>query len=87
MYQDLSARHDWPVKKANIDLPMKMKGNSKHTFGYSLNLFGVQNFTRISGRCLAHVTNHLQRRLNQEQGEASLLGSAKSMYSVTSQGK
>jgi len=29
VYQDLSTRHDWPVKKAIIDLPIRMKGNSK----------------------------------------------------------
>ena len=31
MDQDLNTRHDWPVKKAIIDLPIKVKGNSKHT--------------------------------------------------------
>ena len=29
VYQDLSTRHDWPVKKAIVDLPIRMKGNSK----------------------------------------------------------
>ena len=29
-------RHDWPFKKALIDLPIKMKGNLKHTSGNSL---------------------------------------------------
>ena len=47
MYQDLSTRHDWPVKKAIVDLPIKMKGNSKRTSGNSLSPLGAQT-TRIS---------------------------------------
>ena len=35
--------HDWPVKKAIVDLPIRMKGNLKHTSGYSLNPFGATN--------------------------------------------
>ena len=31
MYWDLSTCHDWPVKKAFVDLPIRMKGNSKCT--------------------------------------------------------
>ena len=30
MYQDLSPRPDWPVKKAIVNLPIRMKGNSKY---------------------------------------------------------
>ena len=43
MYQDLSTRHDWPVKKAIVDLPIRLKGNSKHTSGNSLSPLGTQN--------------------------------------------
>ena len=36
-YQDLSMCHDWPVKKAIVDLPIRrMKRNSKHTSSNSL---------------------------------------------------
>ena len=28
VYQDLSRRHDWLVKKAIVDLPIRLKGNS-----------------------------------------------------------
>ena len=28
MYQDLSKRHDWPVKKPLFDWPIRLKGNS-----------------------------------------------------------
>ena len=36
MYQYLSTRHDWPVRNLVIvDLPVRMKGNSKST---SINL-------------------------------------------------
>ena len=40
VYRDLSTRHDWPVKKAIFDLPIKMKGNSKRTSGNSLSPLG-----------------------------------------------
>ena len=43
MYQDLSTRNDWPVKKAVVDLPIRMKGNSKRTSGNSLNPLEAQN--------------------------------------------
>ena len=43
MYQDLSTRHDWPVKNAIINLPIRMKGNLKRTSSNSLNLLGAQN--------------------------------------------
>lgn len=42
MYQDLSTRHDWPVKKDNVDLPIKMNRNSRH-FGYLINPLRTQN--------------------------------------------
>ena len=31
VYQDLSMCLDTPVKKAIVDLPMRLKGDSKHT--------------------------------------------------------
>ena len=43
MYQDLSTRHDWPVKQAIVDLPIKMKGNSNRSSGNSLSPSGAQN--------------------------------------------
>ena len=33
MYQNLSAHHDWPVKKATVNFPIRMKANSKHISG------------------------------------------------------
>ena len=41
--QNLSTRHDWPVKKAIVDLPIRMKRNSKRTSGNSLSPLGSQN--------------------------------------------
>ena len=35
VHHDLSTRHDWPVKKAIVRLPISMKGNSKRTSGNS----------------------------------------------------
>ena len=43
VYQDLRTRNDWPVKKAIVDLPITMKGNSKRTSGNSLNPLEAQN--------------------------------------------
>ena len=40
MYQDLSKRHDWPVKKAMVHLPISLKGNSERISGNSLSPFG-----------------------------------------------
>ena len=50
VYQDLSMRRDWPVKKAFVDLPIRMKGNSKPISGNSLSLWGPG--TRISALLL-----------------------------------
>ena len=43
MYQDLSTCHDWPVKNVMVDLPIKMKGNSKRSSCNSLSPLGVHN--------------------------------------------
>ena len=43
VFQDLKTRHDWPVKKAIVDLRIRLKGNSKHTSGNSLSPSGAQN--------------------------------------------
>ena len=36
-------RHDWPVKKAIVDLPIGIKGNSKRTSVNLLSPLGAQN--------------------------------------------
>lgn len=43
MYKVLSTRQDWPVKKAVVDLLIKLKGNSKRFSGISLSLLGPKN--------------------------------------------
>ena len=43
MYQDLSTRHDWPVKKAIFNLSIRLKGHTKHIFSNLLNPLGAQN--------------------------------------------
>ena len=40
VYQNLRTRNDWPLKKAIVDLPIRLKGNSKRTSGNSLTLLG-----------------------------------------------
>ena len=46
MYQDLITRHDWPVKKAIVDLPIRLKGDSKRISDNSLSPKGAR--TRLS---------------------------------------
>ena len=58
VYQDLSTRHDWPVKKAIVNLPIRMKGNSKRTSGNSLNPLGGPE--QGSRHCFADVTKRGQ---------------------------
>ena len=41
--QDLSTRHDWSVKKAIVDLPIRVKENSKRASGNLLSPLGAQN--------------------------------------------
>jgi len=54
-YQDLSTRHDWPVKNAIVDLPISMEENSKLT---SCNFVeSIRGTERGSWRCSADVTN------------------------------
>ena len=43
LYQDLTMCHHWPVKKAIVDLPIRLKGNSNLRYGNSLSLMGPQN--------------------------------------------
>ena len=44
-YKVLKRRYDWPVKKSHciVDLPIRMKGNSKCTSSNSLSPAGAQN--------------------------------------------
>ena len=44
-YQDSSTSYGWPVKNAIVDLPIKMKGNSKCSSSNLLSLLGAR--TRI----------------------------------------
>ena len=43
MYQDLSTRHDCPVKKTIVNLPIRLRGNSKRISGNSLSPSATQN--------------------------------------------
>jgi len=43
MYQDLSLCYDWPVKNLTINLPLRLKGNSKRISGNLLSLLEAQN--------------------------------------------
>ena len=68
VYNDLSARHDWPVKNAIVDLPIRMKGNSKCTYDNSFSPLGAQNKNLVTAlkvlqTVLTKVKLRLQRRL------------------------
>ena len=43
VYQDLSTCRDWPVEKATVDLPIRLKGNLNLISGNSLSPLGAQN--------------------------------------------
>ena len=45
VYQDLSMHHDWSIKKAILDLPIRLKGiwNAHSLIINSLSLLGAQN--------------------------------------------
>ena len=65
MYQDSSKRHDWPVKKAIVDLPIRMKGSSKPTSVNSLSPLGTENdLGTASQALLTKVKLRLQHRLD-----------------------
>ena len=72
MHQNLSARHDWPVKKAIIDWPIRMKRNSKRTSGNWLSPLGAQNINHgaASQTLLTEVKFRLRRRLDTECNRA-----------------
>ena len=65
VYKDLSTCHDWPVKNVIVDLPIKMKGNSKRFSCDSLSLLGVQNTDLVaaSQTLITKVESHLRPRL------------------------
>ena len=65
VYQDLSTRHDWTVKKAIIDWPIRMKRNSKRTSSNSFSPLGSQNedLGAASQTLLTEVKLRLWRRL------------------------
>ena len=65
MYQDLSTRHDWHFEKANVNLPIKTKGNLKPTSGNSLSPLGGQNkdIGAASQTLLTEIMLRLCRRL------------------------
>ena len=67
MYQDLSTYRDWPIKKAIVDLPIRLKGNSKRKSVNSLSPLGAQNkdFGAASQPLLTGVKLRLQRRLQE----------------------
>ena len=48
-------RHDWPVEKASVDLPIRLKGNLRHTSRNKLCSWWregqVGSGTRFSSKC------------------------------------
>ena len=70
MYLDLSARHDWSVKNAIVDLPNRLKKNLKFTSGNLFSPLGAQNEdigtasrTLLSGVRLRLLTSDVLRLL------------------------
>ena len=69
MNQDLSMCHDWPVKTAIVDFPIRLKGILKSTSSNLLSLLEAQNkdLGAASQRLLIRVTLHLRHTLNEER--------------------
>ena len=63
--RNLITRHDWPVKKAIVDLQIKTKGNSRRDSGNWLSPLGAQNkdISAASQTLLTQVKLRLRRRL------------------------
>lgn len=61
VYEDLSARHDLPVKEAIVDLPIRLEGNLKRISGSPLSPWRTQK--QGSRRCCADVTIRVNLRL------------------------
>ena len=52
--------HGWPVNKAIVNLPIRLKGNSKRISGNSLSIFGAGNKdmgTTLQTLCFKQATN------------------------------
>ena len=69
VYQDLSTCHDWPVKKAIVDLPIKLNGNLKRISSNLLRPLEAQNrdFGPASQTLLTGVKLPLQGSLGGER--------------------
>ena len=69
VYLDLSTRHDWPVKNAIVDLPIRLKGHLKRISGNLLRPLEAQNrdFCAASQTLLTGVKLPLQRSLKGER--------------------
>ena len=66
MYKDLRMHNDWPILKGNVDLSIKLKGNSKCTSFNSLSPLEAHNkdLNAASQMLLTVVKLHLQCRLH-----------------------
>ena len=73
MYQDSTTHHDWPVKRAIVDLPIRLKGNWKPTSGNLLSLLRAQNkdLGTASQMLLTRVRLWLSPRKHPTFGDAS----------------
>ena len=69
VYQDWSTRHYWPVKKAIVDLRIRLEGNLKRISGNLLRPLGAQNrdFGAASQTLLTGVKLILQGSLGGER--------------------
>ena len=66
---DLSTRHDWPVKNAIVDSPIRMKRKAKRSSGNSLRPLGAHNkdIGAASQTSLTEVKLRLRRRLGRRE--------------------
>ena len=69
MYQGLSMCHDWPVKTAIVDFPIRLKGIMKPSSSNLLSLLEAQNkdLGAASQWLLIRVTLYLRHTLTRKE--------------------
>ena len=70
MYQDLSMRYDWPVKRAIADFRIRLKRNSKHISSNSLTPLRAQS-KDIGADSKTQVTG-IKLRLQHSKAQVSI---------------
>ena len=69
VYQDLSTCHDWPVNKANVNLPIRLKGNLKRISSNSLSRLAQNKDMGATWQTLLNGVRWRLRRMHSHTGK------------------